>query len=82
MTLTGTVNRYARLRVGAHVATVTRVDADTAPVFVVESPGPVFTPCASWQRAMDLAASAVTHAVTHAAQTALGARGNVRVWDA
>lgn len=73
MTLTGTVHRYARLRSGAHVATVTRVTPeapDRAPVYLVEHTepsGPVFTPCTSWRAALDVAANAIT-------------RANVRVW--
>lgn len=72
MTLTGTVHRYARLRSGAHVATVTRVTPETpdrAPVYLVEHTeptGPVFTPCATWRAALDLAAATIAR--------------NVRVW--
>lgn len=73
MTLTGTVHRFARLRSGAHVATVTRVltERDDAPcVYLVETwepSGPVFTPCATWRAALDYAATAI-------------ARANVRAW--
>lgn len=72
MTLTGTVHRYARLRSGAHVATVTRVlpeRPDASYVYLVEHTeptGPVFTPCATWRAALDVAANAITR--------------NVRVW--
>ena len=73
MTISGTVHRYARLRSGAHVATVTRVlpeRAESPTVFLVETreeSGPVFTPCATWRAALDVAATAIT-------------RANVRAW--
>jgi hypothetical protein len=67
VTVTGTVNRYARLRSGDHVATVTRVTADSGAVaYLVESTGPygpVFTPCASWRAALHYAAGAVAGAI-------------------
>ena len=72
MTITGTVSRYARLRSGAHVATVTRVipeREDASHVYLVEHQepsGPVFTPCATWRAALDVAAGAIAR--------------NVRVW--
>lgn len=67
MTVTGTVHRYARLRSGDHVATVTRVTAESGTVaYLVESTGPygpVFTPCASWRAALHYAAGAVAGAI-------------------
>ncbi|MCA2990790.1 hypothetical protein [Gemmatimonas sp.] len=68
MTLTGTVHRFARLRSGAHVATVTRVRPDAPDAICVylvehaEPTGPVFTSCATWRAALDVAASAITRA--------------------
>lgn len=69
MTISGTVHRFARLRCGAHVATVTRVqpDATDAPaVYLVETwtaTGPTFTPCGTWRAALDYAAQAITRDV-------------------
>lgn len=62
MTLTGTVNRWARLRNGERAATVTRISAGTEPVFLVETwgdLGPVFTPCPTWRAALAVAADSL-----------------------
>lgn len=73
MTITGTVKRYATLRSGPHVATVTRCAPDSGPVaYLVEHSGPhgpVFVPCMDWRKALEVAAAAVTNAATRHAAT-------------
>ena len=63
MTISGTVNRWARLRAPGGTATVTRVTPETgAPVYLVETSapdGPTFTPCATWRIGWSMSLSSV-----------------------
>lgn len=66
-----TVDRFARLRSGPHVATVTRLgpgpelEPNDAPyAYLVETRGPlgpIFTPCCTWRAALNVAARAIAH---------------------